>query len=629
MTSLAAGSLMRDGITRRDFLNGVAIAIGAATMSSWSRGAEATLYPPSLIGMRGSTDASYAVAHALRDGQRFSIDNLPTEGEVDLAVVGAGISGLAAAYFFQQRNPHARILILDNHDDFGGHARRCEMNVDDRLLLSYGGSESIQSPHELWSGKALALLNELGVDLKQFESAFHRTLYPDLGLSRGLLFPRETYGVDRIVTGDPTPMIADDIPPNRLNARSHQAFVGDFPLDARSRQRLIALYTRAEDFWPKKSLEQKMQQLASISYRDFLMQHWRLSARAASTFQKRPHDFFAIGIDLLPAMEAASTGYPGFDGLGLPTHPSDAAKLEDPYIHHFPDGNASIARLLVRKLVPDVAPGSTMQDVVRARFDYSRLDASDARTRLRLNSTAVKMQNLSGDRVDIGYVRAGALHRVQAKHAVYAGYNMMLPYLVSDLAAGQRAALSMGVKAPLIYVKLAVRNWQAWVHAGVHEVTNTTGFYSRLKLDYPVSLGGYQAPRNPQEPIVVHLVHVPIPDDAVDQRSAWRTGRQKLYETSFAMFESKAIDELTRILGRKHFDAKRDIAAISVYRWAHGYAYGFNTLFDKEKDASSQDVARQPVGRIAIANSDAAWSAYAHAAIDEAARAVEELEHVR
>ena len=614
---------MRDAITRRDFLNGVAIAVGAV-LAPWSPAQSATKYPPSLSGMRGSTDDSYAIAHAVRDGRQFSIESLPLEAEADLVVVGAGISGLAAAHFFRQRRPQARILILDNHDDFGGHARRCEMNVDGRLLLSYGGSESIQSPHELWSDTALSVLTDLGVDLKRFESAFHRTLYPDLGLSRALWFPRETYGIDRLVTGDPTTMVADDISPKRLNARSHEAFIDDFPVDARTRKQLLELYTQRKDFWPRESLEQKMHHLSSISYRDYLTRYRKLSALGASVFQMRPHDFFAVGIDLLPAFEAASTGYPGFQGVGLPTHPHDSAKLESPYIHHFPDGNASIARLLVRKLMPQVAPGSTMEDIVLAPFDYSRLDTSEALTRLRLNSTVVKLRNRSGA-VDIGYMRGGELRRIEAKHVIYAGYNMMLPYVLDELRLEQRAALAHGVKAPLVYVKVAVKNWRGWVNAGVHEITNTTGFYSRLKLDYPVSLGGYNAPRTPDEPMILHLVHVPIPDDASDQRSAWRLGRQRLYETPFATFEKKAIEELTRMLGSKNFDPKRHVAAISVYRWGHGYAYGFNTLFDKDEDALLQDVARAPVGRIAIANSDAAWTAYAHAAIDEAARAAHTL----
>lgn len=614
---------MSDGITRRDFLNGVAVSIGAS-LAPQSWGQDLTSYPPALSGMRGSTDASYAVAHALRDGRAFPLRSTAIEGEVDLVVVGAGISGLAAAHFFRTHHPDACILILDNHDDFGGHARRCELRVDDCLLISYGGSETLQSPSSLWSETALELLSDLPVDLKRFETAFNRTLYPDLGLSRGLLFTREGFGIDKLVTGDPTPMIADDIPPGRLNARSHRAFVQDFPLDAGSREKLVQLYTRRRDFWPKHSVAEKMKILSSMTYRSFLLEHWGLSERAARTFQMRPHDFFAVGIDLLPAFEAASTGYPGFQGLGLPSHPADVAKLEEAYIHHFPDGNASIARLLVRKLIPTVAPGNSMDDIVLAPFDYSKLDDATNSTRLRLNSTVVSLQNITGGRVDVGYVQGGELKRVRAKYAVYAGYNMMLPYIMHELDSAQKSALAIGLKAPLVYAKLAVRNWQAWIDAGVHEVTNTSGFYSRLKLDYPVSLGGYRFARTPHDPIVVHLVHVPLPKSPKDQRNAWRAGRRSLYERSFAEFERHAFDELGRMLG-KSFVPKRDVRSISIYRWAHGYAYGFNSVFDAESDLELQDSARRPSGRIAIANSDAAWSAYAHAAIDEAARAVQEL----
>ncbi len=617
---------MSDGITRRDFLNGVALSVGSSLVShAWAQAPAS--YPPALSGMRGSTDASYAVAHAIRDGRTFSLDDVAAEGEVDLVVVGAGISGLAAARLFQRHHPAARILILDNHDDFGGHARRCELHVDGSLLVSYGGSETIQSPGSIWSETALALLADLDIDLKRFESAFDRTLYPNLGLSRGLLFTREGFGVDKLVTGDPTPMIADDIPPNRLNARSHRAFIQDFPLDAASREKLLQLYTQRRDFWPKRSIEEKIEILSTMTYRSFLLNQWGLSEQATRVFAMRPQDFFAVGIDLLPAFEAASTGYPGFQGLGLPTHPADAAKLEDPYIHHFPDGNASIARLLVRKLIPSVAPGKTMEDIVLAPFDYTKLDHPSHPTRLRLNSTVVALRNLSGGRVDVGYVQHGVLKRVLAKRAIHAGYNMMLPYLMRELPEEQRSALAIGVKAPLVYAKLAVRNWQAWIDAGVHEVTNTSGFYARLKLDYPVSMGGYRFARTPREPIVLHLVNVPLPEEAENQRDAWRAGRDALYQRPFADFERHAFDELRRILGRA-FDATRDVAAITLHRWAHGYAYGFNSVFDAEPDLELQDIARRPIGRIAIANSDSAGSAYAHAAIDEAARAVEEIRRI-
>ena len=479
---------MGDGITRRDFLNGVALAIGANLAPlDLARGESA--YPPSSSGMRGSTDASAGAAHALRDGRRFAIDTLPIDETVDLAIVGAGISGLAAAHYYRQRHRDARILLLDSHDDFGGHACRCEMNIDGRRIISYGGSESIQSPAGIWSESSLALLRELGIDLGRFETAFDRDLYPSLGLSRGILFKREDFGVDRLVGGDPTRMVADDIRPQQLNARSPAAFIGDFPLDAQARAGLTALYVEERDALPGKSVAEKQALLAATSYRDFLIRYWGLSEAAANTFQKRSHDFFAIGIDGLPAIAAAATGYPGFRGLALPSDPQAEAEMNEPYIHHFPDGNASVARLLVRELLPAAAPGSTMDDIVTAPFDYSKLDVSGGKIRIRLNSTVVTLSNVAGGKVDVGYVRDGALRRVQARSAIHAGYSAMLPYMLDGMKEAQREALSASVRAPIVYVKVGVRNWTPWVKAGVHEVTNPMGFCSRIKLDYPVSLG--------------------------------------------------------------------------------------------------------------------------------------------
>jgi len=617
-----------DGISRRDFLNGVALAIGTglAPIEMLRAAAGAAAYPPALSGSRGSTDASSEVAHRLRDGQGFSIAGLPIEDTVDLVVVGAGISGLTAAHEYRRRHRRARILILDNHDDFGGHARRCEFRVDGRLLIGYGGSESIQAPASSWSKQALALLTDLGINVDRLGQAFDRALYPGLGLSRGILFVKESFGADKLVTGDPTRMVADDIPPDRLNAREHAAFINDFPLNAESRKGLIALYTESRDVLAGKSRDEKQEILAITSYRDFLTRFWGLDDPAADVFQKRPHDFFAMGIDGVPALDAASTGYPGFQGLDLPVDPEAVAEFEEPYIYHFPDGNASIARLLVRRLIPAAAPGSTMEDIVTAAFDYAQLDTPRARVRLRLNSTVTTLANATGDSVDVGYMHDRTLKRVRAQRAIHAGYNMMLPYMMSELPSAQRAALSKGVKAPLVYVKLAVRNWEPWVKAGVHEITNPMGFYSRIKLDYPVSLGAYRFARSPREPIGLHLVHVPTPGNTgLDQRAAWRAGRTIMLDTPFEQYESHAVDELTRFLGPHGFDARRDIAAISVYRWGHGYAYGFNSLYDAQQDPELAVFGHQPVGRVAIANSDAAGSAYAHAAIEQGLRAVDEV----
>lgn len=620
-------------ISRRDFLNGMAIAVTAAMAPiDLLRALSATTaggYPPALTGWRGGIESTYGVAHAVRDGQRFDIAAAAVEEKVDFVVVGAGISGLTAAWLYRKARPRARIVILEAHDDFGGHAARNEFAVGDRLLVSYGGSESLQSPASLWSKAARGLLADLGVDIRRFETAFDRSLYPGLGLSRGVFFTREAFGVDKLVAGDPLRMVADDIPAERMNARSVTEFIGDYPLTAEQKAKLVALYTERRDVLGGQSRSRKRAQLESISYRDFIQKRWGLDDAAANTLQGRSLDFFAIGIDGLPASDAMDTGYPGFQGLGLAPSAEGQAEMDEPYIHHFPDGNASLARLLVRRLIPASAPGSTMEDIVTARFDYAQLDVAGQPTRLRLGATLVAVRNGKGG-VDLGYVRGGNLHRMQAGAVVFAGYNMMLPYLLPELSNRQRAALALAVKAPQAYVKVLVRNWQPWVERGVHEVTNPMGFFSRLKLDYPVSLGEYRFPSRPDEPMVLHLVHVPsLPGAGLDQRSAWRAGRAMLYSTTFETFEEKVRDELGRMFAPAGFDAGRDILAITVNRWGHGYAYTENSLYDRPATPPPYEVAHRRVGRIAIANSDAGWGAYAHAAIDEAKRAVDELAGAR
>jgi spermidine dehydrogenase len=397
-------------------------------------------------------------------------------------------------------------------------------------------------------------------------------------------------------------------------------------LKPEQKARVAALYTEKRDVLNGKTPAEKEELLASISYRDFIMKYWGLDDMAAKCFQGRSLDFFAVGTDMVPASDARDTGYPGFQGLGLTLSDEAKGEMDEPYIYHFPDGNASIARLLVRKLIPAVAGGVGMDSIVTEVFDYSKLDIESAPVRLRLGSTVVGLKNMAGGMVDIGYVREGKVNRVNAAQVIYAGYSMMLPYMCPDVGAPQHKALSAGVKAPLVYTNVAVRNWRPWVKLGVHEITNPMGFFSRVKLDYPVSLGSYHCSTKPDDPILLHLVHVPsLPFTGVDQRTAWRAARAQLYAMSFADFERHIRDELARMLGPGGFVAERDIAAITVNRWGHGYAYGENSLFDKEATPPVYEIAHKRVGHISIAGSDAAWSAYAHSAIDEAHRAVREL----
>ncbi|WP_010176810.1 NAD(P)-binding protein [Pseudomonas sp. PAMC 25886] len=617
-------------ITRRDFLNGVAITIaaGMTPLQILQAAPDGRYYPPALTGLRGSHVGSFEIAHQMGwEKKVFDTDKLPITEDYDLVVVGGGLSGLSAAWFYREKHPKAKILILENHDDFGGHAKRNEFQAGGRMIIGYGGSEAFQSPNHLYSKEVNGLLKKLGVNIKRFETAFDREFYPGLGLSRGVFFDKENFGEDKLVTGDPTPMVADDIAPDQLHARSISDFINDFPLPQADREALIALHVAPRDYLPGKTAEEKADYLAATSYRDFLLKDVGLSEGAVKYFQSRTNDFMALSIDAVASADAYSVGFPGFAGMNLaPISEEAAAEMEEPYIYHFPDGNASLARLLVRSLIPAVAPGHTMEDIVLAPFDYAKLDQPKTPVRVRLNSTAVSVRNVS-DGVHIGYSRGGQLAQVRGKRCILACYNMMIPYLLRDLPEQQAQALSQNVKYPLVYTKVVVRNWTSFQKLGVHEIYAATQPYSRIKLDYPVSMGGYEHPRDPTQPIGLHMVYVPTsPNSGMNGRDQARAGRGKLYGQTFEQLEAQLRDQLQRMLGPGGFNHQTDILAITVNRWSHGYATFSNSLFDDADESEKlKDLARKPLGHVSIANSDAAWSAYAHAAIDEAYRAVGEV----
>lgn len=618
-------------IDRRDLLGGGAMLAALGLAGGAARAAQAATavpglppgyYPPLLHGLRGSAPGSFEAAHALRDGLAPKAGAINTGERFDLIIVGAGMSGLSAAWFARQRNPKARILILDNHDDIGGHARRNEYWLNGKLHLLNGGTLQIDSPRP-YSVTAAGLLAALGIQpTKLRQASYQPTIYQ--GLKNAVFLNSAYFGQDALLVGTP----ADE----GASAAEWEAYLANAPLDAAARADIIRVQTDTTDLLAGQDDAGKKDYLSRLSWRDWLLNHHHIGPTAMAWYQSRTQGEWCAGADAVSALDAWGFGLPGFAGLGLlpKSHPrmsfTPAGYVEggsDTF--HFPDGNASIARLLVRALVPGSLPGTTPEDAVTARLDYARLDAPGNMVNIRLNSTVLHAEN-SGDGVAVTWMTSGQMFGARAGGCVLACWNAMIPHLVPDLPAAQAAAMHSLVKGPLVYTSVAVRRWRPLVQAGVWRVRCPGSYWTSVMLNWPMDIGDYRTERDPDQPALLFLVRTPC-QPGLSEHDQAKAGRAELLATPFSTFEREIRAQLQAMFGRHGLDVTRDIMAITVNRWPHGYAPEYNYLWQPEvpPDQMPHIIARQRHGRIAIANSDSGNGAYTDIAIDMAARAVAEL----
>ena len=488
------------------------------------------------------------------------------------------------------------------------------------MIIGYGGTQTITGPN-LYSPQAKQLFQDLGVVVKRFEKYYDEDFYKSRGMGQAIFFDKETFGTDRLVTG------AYETP--------WPEFLPKTPLSAAAQRDLLRLYSENADYLAGMTPNEKKAYLAKTSYQDYLLKNVKVSPDVIPFFFTSMYGLYGVGIDAVPAGDMAGLGYlPGFKGLGITDHDGPGMGLEvtrqdhEPYIYHFPDGIGSVPRLLVRAMIPGVAPGNSMEDVVLAKFNYAKLDDPNSPVRVRLNSTAVQVANAkSGDGVLVTYVRGGKAHLAKSAKCILACWNMVIPYICPELPETQKQGARLQHQGAAGLHERAVEELE-----GLRKIES-----SRRALPGRLLLGSRHGFSREHGRLPVHakarrILRVASAIRPCRSRSD-RTGKatHRTHDAAeygiSSTFERNIRDQLARILGSAGFDPAADIEAITVNRWPHGYAYEYNSLYDPvwPPGQAPNEIGRQPYGNIHIANSDAGAFAYTNEAIDQGYRAVQEI----
>ena len=572
-------------------------------------------YPPALTGLRGSHPGSNDHAHSRAWGGRS--DWGPTtklQENYDLVVVGAGISGLAAAYFYQQKHgADKKVLILDNHDDFGGHAKRNEHTIDGNTRISYGGSQTIVNPKHA-NEIVLNLLEDIGVDLKRFETAYDRGFFERNGLGGVTYFNKKVFGEDKVVQHPfcNYPNYVEGI----LGAKiSNEEAAQQAPLSEAGKEQLLRVLNGGLHTLdvPEAELQNYIR---THSYFDYLKNTLGVDDPGVLRMARNSGlDWGSTGTELMSIAAAKRCGALGFEPVAVYDE-------DNPYIYHFPDGNAGVARALVKKMIPGVAKGDNAEELVLAKFKYDELDTSSNVVCIRLNSTVVHVEHGgdpgSSSDVFVKYICDNQSYQVKGKNVVMACYNMMIPHIVSGLPQEQEAALRLQEKSPLQYTTVGLRNWRAMKEQGIGVAMSPGNMHQAVLMDFPVSLGGYEFTKTPDDPCVIQMIHCPYGEVGAPRLEQIREARFRMLALQFEDYEKEIRSHLGGMFSRELFDFDRDVASISVNRWAHGYSNG--------GPGDSTKIGRQPFGRITVANTDSAPGADAKTAMMMAHRAVNELD---
>ena len=623
---------MQEEITRRDFLGSTLLASGALLLDSvtpqelLAQNDEFTGYGGvgEYASSNGNTWPVLQAGHKIRDAvyNRLPKDVIETGETYDCVVVGGGISGLAAALFFQrQAGSRAKCLVLENHPIFGGEAKQNEFLVDGKRLIAHQGSAiyQLQEPQSFLAqfydsiGLKTPKLSYQTWAGPQPEMALARTPYDAVGMDQG----QYAFWFGAKFATKPGLWVMDPVRKKLAGA----------PISDATRVEWLRFLTgtsiQEKPFeHPKVEGDAISRYLDTITLEQHYIARFGLSKETIRTFLSPVEGGGSgLGPDALSA-------YADYAFEMLRPIPDETGNLDQ----MFPGGNTTIARLLVKSLIREALSGAdSVEDVSRNTVNFAAIDSAASPARIRLAATAVAVQH-DGDparasTVSIVYEKEGKLYRVRARSAVMAGGSWTTKHIVRDLPETCRQAYSQFYRSPCMMANVAVRNWRFLYNMGLSGCRwfgGTVGDYLEVRK---LALTGTAEPTiSPDFPIVLSLkVLYSYPGFSTEEQG--NRGRAELLSTSFREYERRIREQFTEMFAKSGFDAQRDIAGIILNRWGHAYLSpqpGF--FFGKDGQPAPRETLRKaPFGRIAFANTDLAGAMDHRFSILEAQRAVNQL----
>jgi len=700
---------------------------GTSTAKAASpKGIRPGYYPPAfrdpLVGQRdkvinramkidGEPVKKAADVHSTKGGPGIHPNRETATGEeYDCVIVGGGASGIAAAKFYQDKyGSDKKILILEQLPDFGGHSKRNEFHTPnaangnaDVMALRNGGAVNLDSigtwnkPGPASTGipgsygqPAVDFLSWAGVDTAtatKWQNGGAAGIPSSYGLYARNYWPSAEFGgVDHCDANRNVGPFAN-LEPNTLAGWT--AWLDRTPYSAAAKAGILRVQFTNEDFLANApgaplTQDQKRAYLTTITYKQYMLNHVGINEEAFNgEYWRGSGSLLGAGGQAVSAADCWALGRPGFPsnvGLGSTTNLDFPGLGRTPYMdarsdatptRAWPDGNTSLLRLAVSKLIPNAFPDVNVGDgpqrpdqlsILKSNCLYEELDNPSNNVRIRINATVYSVgTNGSGGSSPVKYVynpvprnllQAGGGPRpiypgggqvVSAKHIIMACWNRVTSHIVQGLPEEQKEGLCYARKVPLIYGRVALKNWQAFADSKVSSIApkGASPFYSTISLSAGAGFGPtatpgkYYGPTPNQPPTApAQLTFTAIPNDpnAEPQVYAYSTGQQILRSMSWADMEDEVIRLIDLSVNQEggDFDPARDIDSWAINRWMYGYAHELSSNYDPSMygaiETQPHYAGRQPFRNVAIANSDSEGFAYTHSAISEAYRAVNDL----